>query len=144
MNEHAALVETLRDAWSRPTLEEALAVASSLFHPDAVLSQPLVRTRRGFASFERNMYGLARIVRDLHLRVVDWEGSGDTVTVTFEMTGTVGRRRLRLRARDRFLLDAGLVRERHVTMDSWSLVRPILATPTAWPRAVAVFVRLLF
>ncbi|HEX8052992.1 MAG TPA: FAD-dependent oxidoreductase [Thermoleophilaceae bacterium] len=140
-DDHAALAETLRWAWSRPTLDEALAATRPLLHPDAVLSQPLVRTGRGFRSFERNMHGLARIFGDLRLRVVGWESAGDAVWVSFEITGTVGRRRLRVKARDRLVLSGGLVSERHVTMSRWGLVRPILATPSAWPRAVAVFLR---
>ena len=144
MSDPAAFAETLREAWSRPTLDEALAGARLVLHPDVVLSQPLVRTRRGFHHFERDMRGLARIVRDLRVRVVDWEAAGDDVWVTFEVTGSVGRRRLRILTRDRFVLAGAVARERRVHMDGWALVRPILATPSAWPRALAVYLRLLF
>ena len=143
MNDAAAFVETLRAAWSRPTLDEALAAARAAFHPDVVLSQPMVRTRRGFDSFERNVRGLARIFPDLRIRVVRWESAGDTVWVTFEMTGSVGRRRMRMVTCDRFVLAGAVARERQVTMNSWSLVRPVLATPSAWPRALRVYLRLL-
>lgn len=144
MSDPQAFAERLRAAWELPTIDEALAAASPLLHPDVVLTQPLLRTRRGRAHFDRQMRELARIYRDLRVRVVGWEADGDVVWVTFEMTGTVGRQRLRMLSRDRFVLAGAVARERRVMMNTWALVRPVLAAPSAWPRAVGVFVRLLF
>lgn len=139
-----AFTARLRDAWNQPTLDEALAAARPLLHPDVVLSQPLVPTRLGFDSFERNVRGLATIYRDLRLRVTGGEPEHDGVTVTFEVTGRVGRQRLRMTVRDRYVLAGQIATRRRVGMHAWSLVRPVLATPSAWPRALAVYLRLLF
>jgi SnoaL-like domain len=135
-------VHSLAEAWRSPSHTVLVERVRPLFAPTVRLSQPLWRTTRGLDGFERHLTGLQAIVPDLQGRVVGWAAAGEVLYVEFELTGTIARKRLRLRSCDRIVLRDGLAIERHAFIDLLPLLCAIATRPTVWPRAVRSLLRL--
>ena len=137
------LAAALGEAWRGAPRGELPRGLRHLFVPDVRFSQPFAPPNVGYRGFERSYASLLALLPDLDIEVVGWSARGANLYVEFELSGTVGRKRLLLRSCDRFVLREGLVVERHAFIDLLPLIWAIAVRPLTWPRAVRGYLRLV-
>ena len=132
------LVAWFAEGWRDPTFESFCRHIVPRLAPDVRMVQPLVKPHRGRDAFCRNIAPLFAAMPDVHARVLDWRGDERAVFIEFHLQGTLGRRFVRLHVCDRFLLDDGIVTERHSFFDP----APILVAALRSPRALLALARM--
>jgi ketosteroid isomerase-like protein len=105
-----------------------------LLDPEIRLVQPQVPTLVGFEAFARGFVGpFFALMPDARGEVLGWAAAGDTAYVEIEITGTIGRRQVKLRSCDRLTVRDGRIVERVAYADPGPLLGAIALTPRAWP-----------
>lgn len=127
-----AFVAGFEAAWTEPTP----AGFDHLFADPIRLIAPLIPTTDGRVAAERSFASLLDLLPDLTAEVEDWVPTADGVMIDHVFTATLGRRPVRWRGIDRFVLDAaGRALERVHFADSTPPVRAAARTPSSWRRA---------
>ncbi len=129
-------IQTFRDIWSRPTLDDLMAPLCedvTLIQP---LSKPLYGKTAARSAFRKILTRFPGLLGDVH----GGQGSGDIVFIDWTMVVPVGRNEHRLPVIDKVTLQEGLVKERVAYFDPSSLFGPIARSPRTLARhLVAVF-----
>jgi hypothetical protein len=139
-----AFVEGFVEGWRAPASAEAAAVHfERLLAPDVRLIQPQLPTGVGYGALRRQfLEPLFELMPDMRCEVDRWAARGDEVFIELTVIGTVGRRRVRMRACDRFILRDGVAIERESHADPTPLLAAVALTPRAWPRFLRTQARL--
>lgn len=132
---------------NRPDTEAAVAAfAEGWISPDphawddllaenARLVQPLLRNRVGRHALAEEYGRLLDLIPDLTGEVLQWAGDGSTVRIELRLTGTLGRRPLRLDVTDELVLDAhGRIASRRAHFNPFLAVALLLRQPATWRR----------
>jgi ketosteroid isomerase-like protein len=105
-----------------------------LLDPEIRLVQPQVPTLVGYEAFARGFVEpVFALMPDARGEVLGWAGRDDVAYVEIEVTGTVGRRNVRLRSCDRLTVRDGRIIERVAYADPGPLLAAVALTPRAWP-----------
>jgi len=139
-----AFVEGFVDGWRAPASAEAAAAHfEGLLAPNVRLIQPQLPTGVGYGALRRQfLEPLFELMPDMRCEVDRWAARGDEVFIELTVIGTVGRRRVRMRACDRFTLRDGVAIERESHADPAPLLAAMARTPRAWPRFLRTQARL--
>ena len=130
-------VEAFAEGWRAPASLDAFADHFGRWFTDDVrMVQPQLPTTVGKDAFKDGFRPAFELIPDLHATVSSWAAEGDVVFIEFTLEGTMGRRRVRVPAVDRFTLRDGLVAERVAHFDPTPMVLAAAASPRAWPRFV--------
>jgi hypothetical protein len=128
-----AFVERFREGWANPQVDHFIAHFKPLFEPDAALIQPLSPTVSGHNGLEAVFRSLFTIVPDLRGEVIRWGAGDDALFVEIELTAKIGRRTVKVRGVDHFLLTPqGTVIERWSFLDPLPWIGAILRSPRSW------------
>jgi ketosteroid isomerase-like protein len=139
-----SFVEGFVEGWRAPaSAEAAAAYFERLLAPNVRLIQPQLPTGVGYEALRRQfLEPLFELMPDMHCEVDRWAARGDEVFIELTVIGTVGRRRVRMRACDRFTLRDGVAIERESHVDPAPLLAAVARTPRAWPRFLRTQARL--
>lgn len=139
-----AFVDGFAEGWRAPASAEAAAAHfERLLAPDVRLIQPQLPTGVGYEALRRQFIEpLFELMPDVHCEVDRWAARGDEVFIELTVIGTVGRRRVRMRACDRVTLRDGVAIERESHADPTPLLVAVARTPRAWPRFLRTQARL--
>jgi ketosteroid isomerase-like protein len=139
-----AFVEGFTEGWRAPSSAEAAAAHfERLLAPDVRLIQPQLPTGVGYEALRRQfLEPLFELMPDVRCEVDRWAARGDEVFIELTVIGTIGRRRVRMRACDRVTLRDGMAIERESHADPTPLLAALVRTPRAWPRFLRTQARL--
>ena len=105
-----------------------------LLDPEIRLVQPQVPTLVGYEAFARGFVEpFFALMPDARGEVLGWAAAGETAYVEFEITGTIGRRMVKLRSCDRLTVRGGRIVERLAYADPGPLLAAVALTPRVWP-----------
>ena len=128
-NVHKAFVEKFSDYWAAPSVERMPEILTN----DVILLQPLSHPMEGLAAAQDEFRRLFQWIPDLHGDIEDWGGHGDTLFISFTLTGTVGRNTtLHWPLVDRFDLVGDKACKRVSYFNPFPLLWTVLRTPSAW------------
>lgn len=124
------------EGWALPKPDAFLGHFLPLIHGEAVFSQPMFPDAHGIAEIEDMFRRLFTLFPDMALAVRHSAVQGDTVFIESECTATLGRKPVRFRVCDRFVLVAGTISARQSYSDSLPVLLTGLRRPSSWPRLV--------
>jgi hypothetical protein len=116
------------EIWKHPSAERLV----TLLHPEVILYQPNGPPIHGRLAARAEFERLLRWLPGLYGVVERSVGAGGVVFIESQMNFPIGRRGVRIRTIDRFVLQDGLAIERAVYFNPLQLLTAILAHPAAW------------
>jgi hypothetical protein len=130
------------EGWSRPRGGQAVLDHFLPFMTDETrMVQPMAPVAVGREEFARMFSGTFDLIPDLHAEVHGYTADGDVAHVDFDLIGTVGGRRVRLKCCDRITVRDDKVVERIAYFDPTPLILALLRSPRTWPRAFKMLAR---
>jgi limonene-1,2-epoxide hydrolase len=128
-------VEAFTEGWRAPSSLDAFADHFERWFTDDIrMVQPQLPVSVGKPAFREGFRPAFELIPDLHATVHGWAAEGDVVFIEFTLEGTIGGRRVRVPAVDRFTLRDGLVSERIAYFDPAPMLRGVATSPRAWPK----------
>ena len=130
-------VEAFAEGWRAPDSLDAFAAHFERWFTDDIrMIQPQLPVTVGKRAFREGFRPAFELIPDLHASVHSWAANGDVVFIEFTLEGTIGGRRIRVPAVDRFTFRDGLVSERVAHFDPTPMLLGVATSPRSWPRFV--------
>ncbi len=128
------------EGWRAPAGPDEFAEHfRALIADDVRLVQPQLPTLRGYRAFAQSFVAPTfTLIPDLRGEVERWVTDGETVYIELTLHGTIGARRLSLRACDRITLRDGVAVERESYFDPSAILAAFARSPRTWPRFARV------
>ncbi|TDD91098.1 nuclear transport factor 2 family protein [Actinomadura darangshiensis] len=124
------------EGWALPKPDAFLDRFLPLIHGEAVFSQPMFPDAHGIAEIEEMFRRLFTLFPDMALAVRHSAVQGNIVFIESDCTAVLGRKPVRFRVCDRFVLASGTIRARRSFSDPLPVLLAGLRRPSSWPRLV--------